>query len=112
MVVSVKVKKMGTLDFAGTHPPCGLNPSKSCLGSLKNCLKEKIKFKKLTFDQIGSDPKLAFRILKFVNPFFILMDTKHLKWILVFKIIFFSSSSLPSLLYYPQSQNCTIPTII
>ena len=44
--------------------------------------------------------------LKFLIHFFILMYINTSKWILVWK-----KSSFPSLLYYPQSQNCKLLTI-
>ena len=52
----------------------------------KGRVEKKIKLKKLAFDQLGwtppptpPPPKLALRILKMFNPFFILMDSIHFK---------------------------------
>ena len=59
------------------------------------------KIKKLAFDQLSQTPpaptKLALNFFTFFYPFFFLMEKKNI----------FFLSSLPSLPYYSQSQNCT-----
>ena len=72
----------------------------------------KKKFRKLAFDQLGRTPPLPpswhSNIEFFLPIFFILVDSIHFKT--DFSMIFFLPS-LPSVTYYLQSQNCTIPTI-
>ena len=79
------------------------------------CLREglkKISKSWLLTNSAGPPPshRVGTQILNFFLPiFFILMDSIHFKT--DFSMIFFFLPSLPSVTYYLQSQNCTIPTI-